>query len=219
MNMTQSRRHARTPRQRLIRQSLLLLILVLLVLIVALRGDTRDTDAYRFAFQETTSFPYDPAAYYADFSMEWAYGLISWAVKGVGGDFPIVLLLYSALTFLFLFLAGRNIGLSLGQLLPFYLGSFFLVQQLMQIRQGLAIAFAFYALTRCIARSSGRLEFALATVLTAMFHLVSIMPLLVGRLAMALPSHISKPIFLLRLMVIFILAVAVSRLEIGRAHV
>jgi len=199
------------PRQLVIRQSALLLAVLLLVLIVTLRGATRDTDVYQFVFRETTAFPLDPTAYYADFGMEWSYGLISWAINGLGGGFPIILLLYSALTFLFLFLAGRNLGLSLGQLLPFYLGSFFIVQQLMQIRQGLAVAFAFYALTRCITRAAGRLEFGMATVVTAMFHLVSVMPLLVGRLAMALPWQVPKRTLLLRLALIFIAAITVSQ--------
>jgi len=203
------------PRQHLIRQSAMLLAVLLLVLIVTLRGATRDTDVYRFVFQETTAFPFDPAAYYDDFGMEWSYGLISWAVNGLGGAFPIVLMLYSALTFLFLFLAGRNIGLSLGRLLPFYLGSFFIVQQMMQIRQGLAVTFAFYVLTRCITRKAGRFEFVLGTVITAMLHLVSVIPLLVGRMAMALPWQVAKPTFLLRLALIFIAAFAVSQLVSG----
>lgn len=204
-----------TPRQRLMCQSVVLLGVLLLVLIVTLRGATRDTDTYQFTFQETTAFPSDPAVYYENFGMEWTYGIISWAVKSLGGNFSIVLFIYSTLTFLFLFLSGRNVGISFQQLLPFYLGSFFIVQQLMQIRQGLAVAFAFYALTRCITQSTRRFEFVLSTVITAMFHLVSVMPLLIGRLAMVLPSRVSKRVFLWRLALIFFMAVTVSHVVSG----
>lgn len=108
------------------------------MLAVALRGDTRDTQTYIEVFRASAQFPTDPMAYYAAMGMEWGYGLISWALNCLGLGPTSLFFLFSLGTFHFLNQAAQRVRLQLLDVAPFYLGSFFLLQQLMQIRQGFA---------------------------------------------------------------------------------
>ncbi len=153
-----------------------------LVLLVTLRGDTRDTLNYIDAFRSTTSFPWNPLEYYAAFGMEWGYGLSSWALNAMGLGPQALFFLISLGTFYFLQKAANSVRLDLIDLAPYYLGSYFLVQQLMQIRQGLATAIVLSTIALA-GSASAQLWRTTATSLLALgMHVTSALPLMGAQL-------------------------------------
>lgn len=155
-----------------------------LAFLVAARGDTRDSAMYVYIFATTRRFPADPVAYYADTWVEWAYGIAAWLFNSLGIGPRTLFFLISLLTFACLAKAARNLRLSFYELMPYYLGTFFLSQQFMQIRQGLAVAFAFAMITGWAAGSrAGPLRRALSMALAFSIHMVSVVPMATALLA------------------------------------
>ncbi len=148
-------------------------------MIVALRGDTGDTANYLEAFKATQDFPWDPLSYYGSFSMEWSFGVLSWLINALSLPSPVLFFVFSFATFYFLSLASTRLGLSLGAIAPYYLGTFFLAQQFLQIRQGLAMGLAFSLLPLVVSRRKG-LTPGLCLFATSMVHIVSCLTLVTG---------------------------------------
>lgn len=171
------RRHAavRHPRKR--RTSALWLALPL-VLMVATRGDTRDTSNYIDIFRAATEFPLDPFDYYAESGVEWGFGLLSWLLGGMGLGPTALFFIVSAATFFFIDRTALRLGMSFYAVMPYYLGSFFLTQQLMQIRQGLGVAFAFWVLVAFALSTRRPWRLAIGAGAATMIHVVSVFPLI-----------------------------------------
>ncbi|TXI21828.1 MAG: EpsG family protein [Roseateles sp.] len=161
------------------RHWLTLLVFLPLSLIVALRGDTGDTANYLDAFKATQDFPWDPLLYYGSFSMEWSFGVLSWLINALSLPSPVLFFVYSFATFYFLSLAASRMELSLVAIAPYYLGTFFLAQQFLQIRQGLAMGLAFSLLPLVVARRKGFTP-VLSLAATSMVHVVSCLTLVTG---------------------------------------
>lgn len=148
------------------------------MLLVALRGDTRDTDKYVEVFLQTTQFPWDPMAFYSAMGMEWGFGIASWALNCLGLGPRSLFFLISLGTFYFLNKAAQCAKLTLIEVAPYYLGNFFLLQQLMQIRQGLAMTFALYVLVLFAGRGSSPWRSPVKLLVSACIHLTSVLPIL-----------------------------------------
>jgi hypothetical protein len=86
----------------------------------------------------------------------------------------------SALTFVAIAKASKRLGLEAWSSLPFYLCTFFLTQQFMQIRQGLAVAIAFWAISLIIQRPQSWLKLTILVLAGVLFHVVSIVPIAVA---------------------------------------
>jgi hypothetical protein len=159
-----------------------LLLFVPLMLIVAFRGDTGDTGNYVAAYDEARQFPWNPTTYYADAGMEWGFGLASWLVTTLGQDVRVLFLLISFGTFYFLARAAERVGTNLLAVAPYYLGNYFLVQQFLQIRQGLAVAFAFSVLPLILVMPPLKKTFVTfrSLLLASLMHFASITPMVVG---------------------------------------
>lgn len=147
-----------------------------------MRGDTRDTAVYIEVFLSTKAFPFDPIEYYRTTGIEWAFGIVSWLFNSVGLNPVALFFLVSLLTFLFIEKTSRLLGLRLVEVLPYYLGSFYLLQQLMTIRQGLGVAFATSATVASLLQRSRVRRVLACAFLAATLHLVSIVPIFVGRM-------------------------------------
>jgi hypothetical protein len=158
---------------------LAMLIFLPVSLIVALRGNTGDTANYLDAFKATQDFPWDPLAYYGLFSMEWSFGVLSWLINALSLPLPVLFFVFSFATFYFLSLASTHMGLSLVAIAPYYLGTFFLAQQFLQIRQGLAMGLAFSLLPLVVTRRKA-LTPGLSLFATSMVHVVSCLTLATG---------------------------------------
>jgi hypothetical protein len=191
-----------------------LLFFVPLVLIVGFRGDTGDTGNYVDAFEIARHFPWNPIAYYADAGMEWGFGIASWLVITLGQDVRLLFLLVSFGTFYFLARAAQRVGTNMLSVAPYYLGNYFLVQQFLQIRQGLAVAFAFSVLPLILGAPSLRKTFVTgrSLLLAVTMHFVSITPIVVGVLLnLVMPRPTKRGVFLWTLL-IMIVTLAVARL-------
>lgn len=113
-------------------------------LFVAFRGGTRDTQVYADTYYSIINFPWDPIKFYSDFGMEWAYGFFSWGLNSINADVTFLFFIISYGTFYFIGRVSQILDLNPFSIMPFYLGSFFLIQQLMQIRQGFAVTLAYF---------------------------------------------------------------------------
>ncbi len=149
-----------------------------LIAVAGLRGDTRDTDLYISVFDAVDTFPWRPIEFYAEHGMEWGYALASWLVKAVGLGPTTLFVLISAATCFFVARAALNVGLGAFEAAPFYVGSFFLLQQLMQIRQGLGSAFALWTVTLIAGRRQSVGTGGAQMLTGAMIHLTAILPML-----------------------------------------
>lgn len=149
-----------------------------LIAVAGLRGDTRDTDLYISVFDAVDAFPWNPIEFYAEHGMEWGYALASWLVKGMGLGPTTLFVLISAATCFFIARAALNVGLGAFEAAPFYLGSFFLLQQLMQIRQGLGSAFGLWIVTLIAARRQSVWTGGVQMLTGAMIHLTAVLPAL-----------------------------------------
>lgn len=159
------------------RHWLTLLMLLPLSLLVALRGDTGDTANYLSAFKATQDFPWEPLDYYASFSMEWSFGLLSWLINALSLPSPVLFFVFSFATFYFLSLAAERMSMSLLTIAPYYLGTFFLAQQFLQIRQGLAMGLAFSMLPVVVTRRMSVVP-GLSLMATMLVHVVSCLTVL-----------------------------------------
>lgn len=152
---------------------LALFCIIPISVIVALRGGTKDTINYLYAFTQTNSFPWNPMEYYSSFSMEWSFGLISWLLNLFSLPPAVLFFIFSFATFYFLSRTSNQVGLNLFQILPYYLGTFFLSQQFLQMRQGLAMAFVF-SLVSIINRNRKNIKIILLCLAAAAsIHVVS----------------------------------------------
>jgi hypothetical protein len=182
-----------------------------LCLAVALRGNTRDTSNYIDVFKATREFPWNPLAYYVDYGTEWGFGVLCWALRALGLGWGSLFFTTSALTFLALRNAASSVGLRLVAILPYYLGTFFLTQQLMQVRQGLGVAIAFAAILD-LANRPFSLRHALLAVLALSVHTVSAAPLALGLTWRLMPAYRrGTPVTLLQLCVIVLFFLVTAR--------
>lgn len=208
---------ARTKRRRM-RDASSLWLAVPLVLAVGVRGDTRDTSTYIDIFRSTIQFPANLLDYYAEFGVEWGFGLLSWLLGGMGLGPTTLFVIVSAATFFFIERTAHRLGITFYAVMPYYLGSFFLTQQLMQIRQGLGVAFAFWVLVRFALSTSGPVRLAMGAGAASLIHMVAVIPLLgasLVRLTLPAPQQwriVSWAVVLIAVSIV--LAHAVSTLQV-----
>lgn len=172
------------------KNALYLVLCAPLSLLVALRGDTRDTFNYLEVYRGLTSFPWSPAEFQDEYFMEWGFGIIASLTKQLAIPPEGLFFIVSALTFIAIAKASKRLGLETWSSLPFYLCTFFLTQQFMQIRQGLAVAIAFWAISIIFQHPQSWLKAAILTLLGTLFHLVSMVPIAVAIIITRLvPAH------------------------------
>ena len=168
---------------RALKTLLLLLFCLAGVIVVALRGDTRDTFNYVEVFRGLDKFPWDPEQFQQEYFMEWGIGALAGLIRALGMPVQALFIAISALTFLAVAKASTRFGLAPWAAMPFYICTFFLSQQFMQIRQGLAVALSFWAIAY-IAQGRRNLHNSGAlTVSAVLFHMVSAASILTGFIA------------------------------------
>lgn len=164
-----------------------LLVALPACVLVATRGATRDTFNYLDAFEATVRFPTNPVLYYAEQGVEWGFGVLCWAIHLVGLGWRSLFFVVSLATFYFLALAAASAGLRLRAVLPFYLCTFFITQQLMQVRQGLGMTMAFYVVVD-LQRRGLRWQQVAVTLGAVLIHTVALVPVLLALCLRALPG-------------------------------
>lgn len=170
-----------------------------------MRGDTRDTTNYIEVFLDTRAFPLDPIKYYRDTGIEWAFGIVSWLFNAINLGHTALFFLISLLTFVFIDRTARQLGMRLIDVLPYYLGSFYLLQQLMTVRQGLGVAFATSVVVANMERGNRVWRVVVGTFVATTMHLVSIIPTLIGQmLQKVLPTPRRVRVVLWVMLVVFL---------------
>jgi hypothetical protein len=157
-----------------------LITIALMIFLVSFRGDTRDTFSYVEVYRGLQDFPWSPIEFWNKYSMEWGFGILVGIIKKIGLPVEFQFFAVSLLTFFAISRAAVNFGMSPWSPIPFYLCTFFWVHQLMQIRQGFAISFAFWAISIIIRKSQLGISSALVVIVGVLFHIVSIIPVVVG---------------------------------------
>lgn len=151
-----------------------------LALLVAMRGNTRDTFVYLEVFRDLSQIPWNPIEFQEQYFMEWGFGLLSGFVKLLALPPEVLFFIISALTFFAIAKASVAFGLNAWSAIPFYLPTFFLTQQLMQIRQGLAVALAFWAIALLIQSNRRWLAAGIVSLSAPLFHVASLVPIVVA---------------------------------------
>lgn len=150
-----------------------------LALLVALRGDTRDTFQYLDVYRNLSQIPWNPIEFQEQYRMEWGFGLLAGLVKLAELPPEFLFFVISTLTFIAIAKASIAFGLNAWSAMPFYLPTFFLTQQFMQIRQGLAVALAFWAIALLIRSQRRWLAVGSISLTGALFHVVSLVPIVI----------------------------------------
>ncbi|WP_296283152.1 EpsG family protein, partial [uncultured Acinetobacter sp.] len=121
--------------------SLFFLIAVPLILLVGFRGWTPDTQTYFNIFKQIDSYDlFSYSGFYADSQVELGWGLYSKVISYFTQSSIVLFSIFSFFTFWLIYRLDNILNISFIHTLAFYVPStFFLMQQFMQIRQGLAI--------------------------------------------------------------------------------
>jgi len=145
-------------------------------------------------FNDITSFPVNPFQFQQEYMMDWGFGLLSWLVKFFFLGYTGLFFCISGLTFVAMAVAARRFGTDLLSVLPYYLGTFYLSQQFMEIRQGLAVALAFWCISYFTLRErAGGLRILGTAASGFVIHAVSALPVFVGKVLMrTLPKKRSR---------------------------
>ncbi len=143
-------------------------------LIAAFRGNTPDTGVYIHIFNNSKQLELNPFIYYQLNGVEFGYGVMSWLFHSLHLGWRALFFSISLLTFYFLAKAAQRLHLSFLEILPYYLGSYYLTQQLVQIRQGLGISFAFWIIISSPDRRSTFVKWATAIGIGTAIHTVTV---------------------------------------------
>ena len=196
---------------RSLKYTLFIAVCTALALIVAMRGGTRDTQNYLEVYRSLDEFPWSPVEFQAQHYMEWGYGLLTALVKLAGLPPEVLFFIVSALTFFAVAKASKAFGLEVWSAMPFYLSTFFLPQQFMQIRQGLAVPLAFWAIALLIRSSRSWLLAGAVALTSALFHIVALLSFVVTLVGLRFTPRQRSSTNWFWTLVIFTFTVAVCR--------
>lgn len=151
---------------------LFLFFSIFIGMIVAGRGDTRDTFAYYEVFKRIDSYNLlSPVQFYEKSGMEIGFGWYSYLISLFTNSPYILFLIISFFTFVYIYKTSVNVGSAFFPMILLYLSSgYFFIQQFMQIRQGLAIPLALYAISLIINKKKINLGFIFFSLLSVSFH-------------------------------------------------
>lgn len=124
------------------------------IIIATFRGATRDTPIYKYVYDNIYSLTSSISDFYDKTGMEASYGILALLFNSLGLPFSFFLFFISFLTFYFIKKASNNFNVTSVYVLICYIPVFFANHQLMQIRQGLAIAIGYYFLSAILANKN-----------------------------------------------------------------
>lgn len=163
-----------------------------LSLIVGFRGNTRDTIVYYNVFKHISEFDLlNPSTFYNQTGMEIGFGWYSQIISLFSGTIVLVFWSWSLWTFYSLYLVTQKIKIKFIWVLLLYISSgYFLIWQFMQIRQGLAVPLAFYAISMFIINKN-KLFFVFLSLLSIAIHQSALIIIFCGMFC-SLFSHYHK---------------------------
>ena len=159
--------------------SLFFLAIFPLILLVAFRGRTPDTQTYYDIFKYIDSYNlFSYREFYLDSQVELGWGWYAKIISFFSQSSELLFGIFSFFTFFLIYRSNKILNQSFIHTLAFYVPStFFLMQQFMQIRQGLAIPAALLA--SFLFLDNKKKQSLLFFIVALMFHQTSIAFILV----------------------------------------
>lgn len=154
------------------RSIIYILIILVFSFITAMRGNTLDTINYKILYDTIDFIPLDYRTFYDRTYMEFGYGLLNAFFKFLNFDFRVFLFFYAFITFIFIKQAADNFGANSVLVLFCYLSTFYFIHQWIQIRQGLSIAIAYYAVSVLVNRNQN-IKFSIFYIIAISIHNVA----------------------------------------------
>ena len=154
-----------------------------IALFVGNRGNTRDTIVYLTVFKNIDSLDLlNPIKFYLFTGMEIGFGWYCYIINLITHSHVILFTIFSLFTFLIIYLISKKLNVTILSVLLLYIStSYFLLQQFMQIRQGLATPLALFAITVFIMDNNKfSIKFLLITLLAFSFHQIALPVILIG---------------------------------------
>lgn len=152
------------------------LLAFIVAIIVAYRGNTRDTEMYINIFRNIYEYSLlSPIEFYNQAQVEVGYGFLAFFVNYIGLSEVFLFFLISFLTFFFIFKIIKEINLYskvyyyIAFILSYLISGYFLMQQFMQIRQGLSIPIAIYAVL-ILVNHRNKINFIILSIISVAFH-------------------------------------------------
>lgn len=142
---------------------------VFLIFIAGFRGGTRDTDVYAYIYSTINNYNLGFKSFYDETGMEVGFGYIAKIFYNAGFSFTIFALFISYITFIFIKKASSNFGANSFLVLLCYIPVFFANHQLMQVRQGLAVAAVYFSLSLFLNKKE-KIKSVLVFLFGAFFH-------------------------------------------------
>ena len=154
-----------------------------IALFVGNRGNTRDTIVYLTVFKNIYSLDLlNPIKFYLFTGMEIGFGWYCYIINLITHSHVILFTIFSLFTFLIIYLISKKLNVTILSVLLLYISTgYFLLQQFMQIRQGLATPLALFAITVFIMDNNKfSIKFLLITLLAFSFHQIALPVILIG---------------------------------------
>ncbi|WP_315499551.1 EpsG family protein [Capnocytophaga gingivalis] len=154
-----------------------------IALFVGNRGNTRDTIVYLTVFKNIDSLDLlNPIKFYLFTGMEIGFGWYCYIINLITHSHVILFTIFSLFTFLIIYLISKKLNATILSVLLLYISTgYFLLQQFMQIRQGLATPLALFAITVFIMDNNKfSIKFLLITLLAFSFHQIALPVILIG---------------------------------------
>ena len=154
-----------------------------IALFVGNRGNTRDTIVYLTVFKNIDSLDLlNPIKFYLFTGMEIGFGWYCYIINLITHSHVILFTIFSLFTFLIIYLISKKLNVTILSVLLLYISTgYFLLQQFMQIRQGLATPLALFAITVFIMDNNKfSIKFLLITLLAFSFHQIALPVILIG---------------------------------------
>lgn len=128
------------------RHRLLLISFIFLAFIVTFRGKTRDTIVYKYVYENLEYMNLGSVSgFYSNSGMEIGYGYLSYIVSILFDDYRVVFFIISFSILYCLYKVSLYLRINIIVFFLVYITNYyFVMQQFMQIRQGLSTALVFY---------------------------------------------------------------------------
>lgn len=134
----------------IIKKSLVVSMLITLpmILLVGMRGGTPDTQIYYRLFLDIYNYPLlSPTEFYKESGVEIGFGWYAYLLSFLSHSSFVLFSIFSLFNFIFIYKTARVTGIKYHLVFLIYISSsYFFMQQFMQMRQGLAISIAFFAI-------------------------------------------------------------------------
>ena len=145
----------------------------ILVLVAALRGDTSDSYGYMLLYERMNDVNIfiNPFEFYLLNGVEWTFGFVSLILGSLDFSYIALFFTYSLLSFLLLFQICRRIKINYNIFLIYYVGYYFITQQLTFMRYGFAVILVYYFYIYSIQERMSILKYIFMLVALSLVHI------------------------------------------------